>query len=311
MKKLSVLSLCLVLCTLLSACSAGTVAGSKAESAPSVNDFYYSSVADGAEMEKVVFDDALNYGTTESATGGSVIGQAEQKLVYTSNVTLETEDFEAANQSLHSKISALGGIIVSESANNLSNVGYRSLSLTVRIPQKHYDAFLSGLSETYNVASIYNNVENLTERYYDTENRLKSYRIQEERLFSMLEKAGNVKEMLEIESRLCDVQYQIESLTNVKNTIDNDVKYATFYLHLNEVRKYTSPTPKTFGDRLGETISDSAETFLEFLEGALFTGIYLAPYLLILLVILIFVLGSVKASRKKKLKKESESKPEK
>ena len=63
----------------------------------------------------------------------------------------------------------------------------------------------------------------------------------------MLESAETVSEMLEIESRLCDVQYQIESLTNTQRTIDNDVRYATFNLTLSEVTKYTTPAPKTFG----------------------------------------------------------------
>ena len=117
----------------------------------------------------------------------------------------------------------------------------------------------------------------------------------------MLEKAGTVEEMLKIEERLCDVQYQIEALTNTQRTIDNDVKYATFYLNLNEVTKYTSPAPKTFGDRLGDTISESGESFLEVLEGLLFVFIYLAPYLAILAVILAVLILLVKRSNKKRL----------
>ena len=125
----------------------------------------------------------------------------------------------------------------------------------------------------------------------------------------MLEKAENVGEMLEIEARLCDVQYNIEALTNAQNTIDNDVKYATFYLNLNEVTKYTSPTPKTFSDRLSETVKESGEMFTEFLEGSLFFIILFAPYLVI---IAVFVIGFVVAAkqRKKKLAAKKEKKDE-
>lgn len=311
MKKLSILSLSLVLCILLSACGSTVASDMKTESAQMRDDFYFNATMDGAAMDKVVVEESLNYGSMTAGSASGTFEYVEEKLVYTSRVTLETEEFDTANESLHATITSLGGIIISENAYNLSNVGYRSMSMTVRIPQESYDAFLSGLSASYNVASVQNSVDNMTERYYDNENRLKSYRIQEERLFAMLEKAETVKEMLEIESRLCDVQYQIESLTNTQRTIDNDVKYATFYLNLNEVTKFTSPTPKTFGDRLGETLSDSGETFLEFLEGLLFMCIYLAPYLVILGVIVIIIVIAVKSSRKKKAKKESESKNEK
>ncbi len=309
MKKLALVSLCLVLCVLCSACGS-SVAYDKAETAPMRGNaqFTYSAAMDGKnDMVMIEAEESLSYGST--ATGAGNVTYTEEKLVYTSRVTLETEDFDTANKSLHNTISSLGGIIVSENASNLSNVGYRVLSMTVRVPQEHYDAFLSGLSESYNVASVQNTVDNMTERYYDNENRLKALRIQEERLFAMLEKAENVKEMLEIESRLCDVQYEIEALTNTQRTIDNNVKYATFHLNLHEVTKYTSPAPKTFGDRLGETIKDSGELFAEFGEGVLFGLIYFIPYAVILGVIAIIVVASVKRS-KKKAKKEAEAQDE-
>lgn len=272
------------------------------------NGGYLYSESETADM--VVLDNGAGYGTTTSGSTAQAVIQ-EEKLVYTSNVTLEAEDFETASDTLHGTVKSLGGIIVSENAYNLSDVGYRSLNMTVRIPQENYDTFLSGLSSAYNVASIRNSVDNLTEYYYDNENRLKSYRVQEERLFTMLEKAETVEEMLKIEERLCDVQYQIESLTNTQNTIDNDVKYATFYITLDEVTKYTTPAPKTFGDRLGETVTNSGETFVDFLEGLLFVLIYMAPYLVIVAVVLVIVLVCVKRAKKKKARAAEVSKDEK
>lgn len=313
MKKLSLVSLCLTLCVLFSACGA-SVSTMKDESAPmyAASDVYYS-YASNASMDsaEIVFEDGkyaemetIEYGSV-SALGGTVT-TVEQKLVYTSRVTLETEDFDAANQSLHSTISALGGIIVSENAHNLGNIGYRSVAMTVRIPQEHYDAFLSGLSENYNVAGIQNTVDNMTERYYDNENRLRALRIQEERLFAMLEKAATVEEMLKIETRLCDVQYEIESLTNAQRTIDSNVKYATFHLNLNEVTKYTTPAPKTFGDRLGETVKDSGELFGEFGETVLFGIIYFFPYAVLFGIITVIIVVSVKHKKKKKAAEKTE-----
>lgn len=302
MKKLTLVSVILTLCILFSACSASVASDSAVSNKAYENGYFYSE-SESADM--VTVDRGAGYGST---TMGSTITSdsaaqteyQEEKLVYTSDVTLETEDFDTANDTLHTNISSLDGIIVSENAYNLSNVGYRSLDMTVRIPQDNYETFLSGLNSAYNVTSIRNTVENLTEYYYDNANRLRSYRVQEERLFAMLEKAETVEDMLDIEERLCDVQYQIESLTNTQNTIDNDVKYATFYISLNEVTKYTSPTPKTFGDRLGETVSNSGETFTEVLEALLFMLIYLAPYLVIAGIVLIIVFASIKHAKKKK-----------
>lgn len=303
MKKFSLLSLALVACMLLSACGAAHT--NDAMDGGIVRGEGYYATADKVEVAyDAEYSGLLNYSSSTTDSSSVATEAQEQKLVYTSRVRLETEDFVTANKSLHDTISSLGGIIVSENAYNLSGVnhsGMRSLDMTVRIPQENYNTFLSGLSENYNVASINNSVDNMTEYYYDSESRLKSYRIQEERLFVMLEKAETVEDMLDIESRLCDVQYEIESLTNTLRTIDNDVKYATFHLNLAEVTKYTTPAPKTFGDRLGDTLSNSAESFADFAEGLLFGLIYFAPYAVIIAVIVVIIVVSVKRSNKKRI----------
>ncbi len=306
MKKLAILAAAILLCTSLVSCGA---AAGKNESYRD-SDLYYAETTaanyDIGYLEPSASADSYESENTDSAGMPSANPVREEKLVYTASVTLESEDFEAASDALHQKIASLGGIIVSENAYNLNKKGYgsRSMDMTVRIPQENYETFLAGLSDICNVAAVNRYVENLTERYYDNENRLKSYRIQEERLFAMLEKAESVTEMLEIESRLCDVQYQIEALTNTQRTIDNDVRYSTFNLTLTEVKKFTTPEPETFGDKFKEAVGGSVESFGVFSENLLFFFIYVLPYLLCVAVVIVIVLVIVKVSKKKKEKKQ-------
>lgn len=306
MKKLAILAAALLLCASLASCGA---AAGKNESYRD-SDLYYAETTaanyDIGYLEPSASADSYKSENTDSAGMPSANPVREEKLVYTASVTLESEDFEAASDALHQKIASLGGIIVSENAYNLNKKGYgsRSMDMTVRIPQENYETFLAGLSDICNVAAVNRYVENLTERYYDNENRLKSYRIQEERLFAMLEKAESVTEMLEIESRLCDVQYQIEALTNTQRTIDNDVRYSTFNLTLAEVKKFTTPEPETFGDKFKEAVGGSVESFGVFSENLLFFFIYVLPYLLCVAVVVVIVLVIVKVSKKKKEKKQ-------
>lgn len=302
MKKLAVLAAAILLCTSLVSCGA---AAGKNESYRD-SDLYYAETTaanyDIGYLEPSASADSYKSENTDSAGMPSANPVREEKLVYTASVTLESEDFEAASDALHQKIASLGGIIVSENAYNLNKKGYggRSMDMTVRIPQENYETFLAGLSDICNVAAVNRYVDNLTERYYDNENRLKSYRIQEERLFAMLEKAESVTEMLEIESRLCDVQYQIEALTNTQRTIDNDVRYSTFNLSLAEVKKFTTPEPETFGDKFKEAVGGSVESFGVFSENLLFFFIYVLPYLLCVAVVIVVVLVIVKVSKKKR-----------
>ena len=302
MKKLAVLAAAILLCTSLVSCGA---AAGKNESYRD-SDLYYAETTaanyDIGYLEPSASADSYKSENTDSAGMPSANPVREEKLVNTASVTLESEDFAAASDALHQKIASLGGIIVSENAYNLNKKGYggRSMDMTVRIPQENYETFLAGLSDICNVAAVNRYVDNLTERYYDNENRLKSYRIQEERLFAMLEKAESVTEMLEIESRLCDVQYQIEALTNTQRTIDNDVRYSTFNHSLAEVKKFTTPEPETFGDKFKEAVGGSVESFGVFSENLLFFFIYVLPYLLCVAVVIVVVLVIVKVAKKKR-----------
>lgn len=260
------------------------------------------------EQESIYQDIADMPSAAGLPTSGTDAVLTEEKLIYTVNIALETETFETAMESLHQTVSGAGGIIISESAYNLGGVnpkGSRTLNLTVKIPMEKYTGFLDGLSTDYNVARLQSNVENLTARYYDNENRLKSYRIQEERLFEMLEAAETVYDMLEIESRLSDVQYQIEALENTQRTIDTDVAYATFYVTLEEVTKYTPAAPKNFGERVADAVSDSIENFGEVLEGLLIALLYLLPYLCILAILLAVILIGYKHARKRRQKQRT------
>ena len=303
MKKLAILAAAILLCASLVSCGA---AAGKNESYRDSSDLYYAETTaanyDIGYLEPSASADSYKSENTDSADMPSANPVREEKLVYTASVTLESEDFEAASDALHQKIASLGGIIISENAYNLNGKSYgnRSMNMTVRIPQESYETFLTGLSDICNVAEVNRYVDNLTERYYDNENRLKSYRIQEERLFAMLEKAESVTEMLEIESRLCDVQYQIEALTNTQRTIDNDVRYSTFNLSLAEVKKFTTPEPETFGDKFKEAVGGSVESFGVFSENLLFFFIYVLPYLLCVAVVVVIVLVIVKVAKKKR-----------
>ena len=120
--------------------------------------------------------------------------------------------------------------------------------------------------------------------------------------------------MLDIEDRLRDVQYMIESYTNAQRRIDNDVKYATFTLTLSEVVKFTEPAPRTFVDRLFDTLRGSLESFRDFGENSLFVFIYLAPYMLIggviALAIVLPIRASVRRRRKKALTQAQAQTPE-
>lgn len=250
----------------------------------------------------------------------------EEKLVYTSYTDIETKDIEKALEYIHSEIAKYNGILQSENLSNMDSVAKRdalaenslyrgnaaSAELYVRIPQKVYKEFIGTLNEDNDiivVKDISQKIDNMTDTYYDYEARLKSLRIQETRLLEFMRNANNVADMLSVEDRLSNVQYEIDRMTNSINEIDNDVDYAKVTISIREVIKYTSTqeNPQNFFERVINYFSGSLESFAETLEDWLAVIIFLIPYG-ILFVIIIFV---VKKIVRNKVKRRSEKLKEK
>lgn len=251
------------------------------------------------------------------STSNSVVENESksEKLVHSADIDMETKNLTSALDFIHSKIESVEGIIQAESVNGnnrLDSYSYSyynsvpSANIYVRIPQKNYESFINTLNQkTDNLAaiSIDKTVDNMTEVYYDSESRLKSLRVQEKRLLEFMENAENVSDMLSVESKLSEVQYQIDSVTNSLKTIDNDVQYAKVRISITEVRKYTEVTenPTNFFERVIDYIKNSFVSFTENAEEILEAVIYLIPYGIIIGIIVVIVRACLK---KKKLKRE-------
>lgn len=291
---------------------AGLGGGSKSESAMD-----YDYYAPEAPMESPIVSED-EYLTTDN----TAYENKTEKLVYSASLGIETKDMDVALEHIYSKINEYNGIIQDERQNNMGHVTYEdyyrysgnaSAYIFVRIPQEHYNTFINSLEDENGdivVSSISKNVQNMTQVYYDTESRLRSLRVQEERLFEFMESAGDVSDMLSVEDRLTDVQYEIDSATNSLLVIDNDVKYSKVTLNIEEVVKYSSTpeNPKNFIERVWMYITDSAENFAETLEYWLECAIYFVPYFVLLVIVyIVFIKIKRKIQKKRKVKKELEN----
>ena len=243
--------------------------------------------------------------------------ESKEKLVYSATIGVETKDMEVALERIYAKINEYNGIIQDERQNNMGHITYDTYSykqsasayIFVRIPQEHYETFINGIEDVNGdivVSNISKNVQNMTKVYYDTESRLRSLRVQEERLFEFMQNAKSVSEMLDVEDRLTDVQYEIDSATNSLASIDNDVRYSKVTINIQEVIKYSEkdPNPKNFIERLWSYIEGSADDFIDTLEYWLEGTIYAAPYLLLFVIAFVVIRKIIKKKSKNKTSNE-------
>lgn len=208
----------------------------------------------------------------------------DRKLIRTVKLTTETEDMDALLDRISQRIAELDGYVESRevfSGSAYENYRSRSATLTVRIPAKNLDAFVTHVDGASHIISSSENAEDVTMQYVATESRLKVLKAEEERLLKFLGEAKNVSEMLEIEARLTEVRAELESVTNQLNTYQNLVSYGTVHLNIQEVRQFTEVEEEdpTLWQRIGTGFMNGVRNMGLFLENLLVFVVSAIPYL--------------------------------
>ena len=326
-----------------SSSGSGSYLGGNSKSTYDVDDAYLEEEYDGefyddetSMMPNETTDASDNYliankgsstASNENIEGEKDVPEAkmQEKLVYTCNMSIETTDYQETLGAIKDLISKYDGIIGSESytdsardwyySNYEKRTGTMTAQLSIRVPSKNYQDFLDGIEGHGKITQSNQNVENITRRYSETETTIKSLETQEDRLLEMMENASTIEEMITVEDRLTEVQNELMILRNRLADMDTDVTYSTVNIEIREVVEYTPDEEPvhtlTFKDRLKNTIKNSWDNLLSFLENFLFFLIEATPILLILgvfgLAIFGIIFGCIKANRKRAAKKQAKA----
>jgi len=233
-----------ILCLSLAGCGAANSSGTTAaDGEADYKGKEYAYMANTAVKEPgAVFDSAVSesesIGQTDSGSG--VYRNSEVKLIRRANLTVQTTEFDKAQEALDALVTELGGYY--ENAELRSGSYYnqnsnRSASFTVRIPAEKYDVFMTQVDGIGYLARKNESSEDVGEIYHDIETRLKTQRTKQERLLELLKKAQSMEDIIALESALTDVEYHIEQYTSDLNRYDGLVGFATIYLSLDEMVK--------------------------------------------------------------------------
>ena len=294
MKKLT--AWILTLCVLLSLTACG---GSSKESAA-------MQYAMEAEEAPAAMDTASNGTLTESGSTGSTALPESRKWIITVDMSVETDDLDTLQAALDEKISALDGYVEDQSVYNGSSYAsrrYRNANLTVRIPAENVDKFTDEVDGIANVVSNNLRREDITLNYVATESRVKALETEEARLLELMEQAETMADLLEIEARLTDVRYELESHASQLRTYDNQINYATIYLFIEEVQEYTPVEEPTLWERISTGFKNSLKGLGESLQDVLVFIIVAAPYLLVYGGIALVIILVIRKTRKNRTTK--------
>lgn len=187
-----------------------------------------------SEDEKQVADAGENSKAEDQASQEIDKAAAQRMVIYNAEMDIRVESFEKARNTLEQKAKAYNGYIVQSDSNRYDGE-QQSGTMTFRIPQEHFSAFLNdaeGLSVQVNNRHV--SGQDVTEEYVDLESRLKSKKAVEARLLEFMKQAQKTEDLLKISSDLAEVQEQIEQIAGRKKFLENQTSLSTVTITLQE-----------------------------------------------------------------------------
>ena len=330
-KKVAAFGLCGIMLLGLAAC------GAKASNDMAYDSMEYSSTQNtgsawdgGIVMDSVAMEESVEYkaeaeyGMTDSiiaespkmessATGeDSLVSTSTRKVIKTANLNLQTLNFEEFQTALDAKIAESGAYLQYADVSGSDYYGGRkSANYTIRVPEANLNFFLAGVEGIATVTNKTVGEEDVTLSYVDTEARIKTLQIEQERLLALLEKADNLEYIIQLEQRLSEVRYNIESYQSRLRTYDDKITYSTVRIYVYEVARVQEKAPETLWERISNgwknTMFDISEGAQDFLVWFIINLPYLAFWAVVIVVVVV-VLKKKSAKRKaKKLGRTSDN----
>lgn len=285
---------------------------------------YLTEVAEDTAAYAAPAEAAGEAGVTESQSavtsenGIESVADTGRKLIRTVNLELQTKEFDSVIEGIAKNVRDIGGYIESSSVwgNSYTSVSTRSADYTARVPSDKLDEFIQIVDGLGNVTYKNEGVEDVTLQYIDVESRKKSLETEQERLLELLEQAGNLEDLMAIESRLSEVRYELENYGSQKRLLDNQIDYSTVHISVSEVERITETGERSFFQEISDRFSDNLYAVGQGLRGFVIGLIGSLPVLavwavvigvIVLLLRKIYKKRTIKTSRRYEKKTDSSS----
>ncbi|MCR5675706.1 MAG: DUF4349 domain-containing protein [Lachnospiraceae bacterium] len=294
--------------------SAEYAAAESAMEAPAAG-YSTNTLYDSAAMEEASWDGDAEMKTAESgSTQAETPQDTSRKLITTVHISAETEEMDALLAHVENRVNALGGYIESSDVSNGSYQTYadrtrrhRDASMTIRIPAENLADFVNDVQEHTNITNQSKNVEDVTLSYADLDSHKRMLRAEEDRLLGFMEQAETIEDMIAVEERLTNVQYQLDSMESQLRTYDNRINYSTIYLNISEVVEFTvTEEPETLWEEIARGFGENLHSVIMGLRSFFVWFVTHIPQLVIWAIVIFIIAQIVRVIRRRQLKKLAE-----
>lgn len=234
--------------------------------------------------------------TSENKTSSSTqrIDTISKKIIKNGDMRIQVGDIKKSQDQINEIIKNNQAYIQKEEFQN-TDID-ENLYITIRVPHKNFDSLVNSFSNGVgSVLSKNISSNDVTEEYTDVSIKLANKKIYLEKYRDMLKNAATIKDMLEIQEKIRELEDEIDVSEGRLRFIDDRVNYSTLNLNLYKEKIRSSATSKIgFGSRFGDSVTEGWNSFVGFVLGI----ISLWPFLL-LIPIFVFLWRKWKGRNKK------------
>jgi hypothetical protein len=176
--------------------------------------------------------------------------RAVRRLITRSDLLIMVENLEESIKELNTLMNKYGAFAAS------IYVYGNSREYVLRIPSIYHGNFLEELMETGAIVSYNETTEDVTLQYYDLESRLNTRRELISTFQGYISRATNMQEILMLETRIADLQREIDDVGRQFRRMNDLIDYSTVKLELiKQMETVAAPQNDTLLDRIKGVMS--------------------------------------------------------
>ncbi|PIP28312.1 MAG: hypothetical protein COX29_01835 [Candidatus Moranbacteria bacterium CG23_combo_of_CG06-09_8_20_14_all_35_22] len=227
---------------------------------------------------------------SESAVESSI--PVDKKIIKNGSLNLKVEKTETAVQKISEIVKKQGGEVFSTDFFERVK-GQKSGSLTVKVPVEKFEDTIAKIKETATqVISESTSGQDVMEQYSDLQIQVKNKKAEEESFVKILERAGEIEDVLKVTQQIARVRGEIERLEGRIRLMNSQTDMSTITIDVSEDIEI-APISNDWRpiQVIKKSFSELIESLQDFVDGLIRFVIVTLPSLIVfLLIIWIFYL---------------------
>ncbi len=239
------------------------------------------------EIEKATAPDL----TQTNVTGEEEVSSPSERLIIkTANLSLLVKNVRESVSKIHDLAKSMNGFITNSSISEVGEKeGQLRATVTLRVPAEKFDETLTILKNAaIKVKSENVTGQDVTEEYTDLQSCLTNLEATEQQLLQIMKRAGEIKDVLEVQRELNNVRGQIEQTKGRIKYLEQSAKLSSITVYLATVEEELPIVEEQWKPLAAA--KEGLRSLISFWQGitnrVIYWGIFLSPFVTIGLFIL-------------------------